>query len=240
MKKTIVQFLILLPLGLGILGCRGGGSGSVSTGGVFFSHSDLAREFVRRAWMDAGISMSLVKTFTHQYNYIVVSRFGEYRAYYIGSYNVGENISRYISNTRVYRDLERIGDNFYHASGIVFSQDSTPTKDMAALSALEDEVATQELAQHFSMNFQLSEDRSLEIARLTQFVRKTPKAALTDQDYDAFATELVGAPISNIQEAASSYLLGDTEALNGVIEVAAEKNKVGPEHMRAIMMSFLQ
>jgi hypothetical protein len=54
------------------VGCKsGGGGGNTSTGGVYFTHEELAKEFVRRMSMDLNWSVQLVKTNTAQYNYLV-------------------------------------------------------------------------------------------------------------------------------------------------------------------------
>ena len=109
MKKIFI--LLALASSLMLTSC-GGGGGTTSTGGVNYTHSQLADEFVFRLFTDLGIDVTLVKTNTLQYDYIVVYDHDllTYDAYYIGNYNVGENLSNYLYNddSSFYYDLDDI------------------------------------------------------------------------------------------------------------------------------------
>ncbi len=96
----------------------GGGGGNTSTGGTYFTHSELAQEFVRRLNIDVpGYDVSLVKTNTLQFDYIVVydKSYKTYDAYYLGMYNPGENMAKYLNNYEYsfYYDLISMGDGTY-------------------------------------------------------------------------------------------------------------------------------
>ncbi len=127
--KGIFKAVSVAVAAMSLVACGGGGGGNVSTGGVFFTHEQLAEEFVRRVNVDvAGYDLQLVKTNTLQYDYIVVYdyTYGTYDAYWLGNYNPGENMYSYLTNydAYFYYDLIPQGGNVYkdYYSGILSGQ----------------------------------------------------------------------------------------------------------------------
>jgi hypothetical protein len=246
MKESFVNLnsvkLVVASLSLALLSaCGGGGSGSVSTGGVVYTHDQLASAFVDRAYGDAGIDATLVKSNTLQYDYIVVydQDYKSYDAYYIGDYHVGDNVSDYITlhNSQNYYDLTDLGGNLYqdYYTGVTFEETSASSKDLQKVAALKQELTVQKSAKNLKAQFGLSDDRSREVARLAVQLAGTDKKSMTDKDYDGFSKELLGTSIGKFQAAMKAAKEGNAASMNSIIETAAQVNGVGPEHMNQIM-----
>jgi hypothetical protein len=242
MYKKKLTVLAMLALTIGVLtACGGSGSGTVSTGGVYFTHSELASEFVNRAYADAGIDISLVKSNTLQYNYIVVydRDYGTYDAYDLTGYNVGDNILDFVTanSDYIYYDLIQNTDGTYedYYTGTLFEETSATSKDLEKMAALKQELTIQKSAKKIEASYGLSADRSREVARLAVQLKQTPKASMTDADYDAFSKEILGSSITDLKSAVNKKLQGDSSAMDSLVEQAAEVNGVGPEHMNKII-----
>ena len=60
--KALTIILISAMAAGALVACNGGGSGGTSTGGVYFSHKELAEDFVYRLTVDRGWDVDLVKS----------------------------------------------------------------------------------------------------------------------------------------------------------------------------------
>lgn len=233
----------VLALGAAVLvaACGGGGSGGTSTGGVYYTHEQLAAEFVDRAWGDAGLDLSLAKATTLQYNYIVVYDYDydTYDAYYIGGWAPGMNVGNFINanESRNYYDLDYLGGNQYQDwyTGLVFEEGAPSSKDLAKVTAFKQEIRIQKSAKKIAADFGLSEQRSREVAKLAVQLADAPKSSMTTQDYDNFSKELLGSSITQFQSAMKKSAEGDSAALSNLLDKAAQVNGVGPEHMGKIV-----
>lgn len=244
--KAVSYAVLSLGLATLVSACGGGGSGSTSTGGVYYTHQQLAQAFVDRAYGDAGINAQLVKTDTLKYDYIVVydKDYNSYDAYYIGDYQVGQNVSDYITahNSQNYYDLDSIGGNQYqdYYTGVTFEETSASSKDLQKVAALKQELSIQKSAKNLKAQFGLSDDRSREVARLAVQLANTDKKSMTDKDYDGFSKELLGTTIGKFQSAMKAAKEGNASSMNSIIDSAAKINGVGPEHMNQIMSGLFQ
>ena len=242
----VVKFVMLALSVNAFTACGGGGSGSSSTGGVYYTHAQLANEFVNRAYTDAGIDIDLVKTNTLQTDYIVVydHDYGTYDAYDLSYYNVGEDVLDYINDNEdwFYYDLIPLGNGTYQDaySGLLFEETGASSKDLEKVAALKQEMIVQKSAKKIEASFGLSADRSREVARLAVQLKQTPKASMTDADYDAFAKELLGSSITQLKSAVTKKMQGDSQAMDSLVAEAAEINGVGPEHMNKIINGLFQ
>ena len=228
-------------LGMCALTACGGGGGS---GGYYYDHSQLATEFVNHAYTDAGVNLTLVKTNTFQNGYIVVDNYGTFEAYYIDGWSVGVDISNYVNSgaANIYSGLDYIGANQYQDpyTGIVFEETTGSSKDLEKLAALKEEFNVQASAEHIKNQFGLSVERSHQVARLAVQLKNTPKASMTDADYDNFSKELIGSSITSVKAALQKQSQGDATDLNSLIAKAAQTNGVGPEHMSKIVNDLFQ
>ncbi|MEK7356350.1 MAG: hypothetical protein AAB250_07865 [Bdellovibrionota bacterium] len=239
--NTLKTTVFALGAALLVAACGGGGSGGTSTGGVYYTHDQLANEFVARAYGDAGLDLSLAKSTTLQYDYIVVYDYDydTYDAYYIGTYTVGMNVANYINanSSRMYYDLDYLGGNQYQDwyTGLVFEEGAPTSKDLAKVAAFKQEVRVQKSAKNIQASFGLSEERSREVAKLAVQLADAPKSSMTTQDYDNFSKELLGSSITQFNSAMKKSAEGDAAALSNLLDKAAQVNGVGPEHMNKIV-----
>jgi hypothetical protein len=244
--KAVSYAVLSLGLATLVSACGGGGGGTVSTGGSYYTHDQLATEFVSRAYGDAGINATLVKADTLQYNYIVIydKDYKSYDAYYIGDYKVGQNVSDYIyaHNSQNYYDLDSIGANQFkdYYTGITFEETSASSKDLQKIAAVKQEISIQKSAKNLKAEFGLSDERSREVARLAVQLAGANKKSMTDKDYDAFSKELIGTSIGKFQSAMKAAKEGNTASMNSIIDTAAKVNGVGPEHMNKILNGLFQ
>lgn len=221
-------------------GGGGGGGGSTSTGGVYYTHEQLAQAFVNRAYGDAGLDLKLVKTNTLQSNYIVVhdQRYDTYDAYYIGNYNVGENIASYIdrNESKMYYDLDYVGGNMYEDwyTGLHFEETSATSKDLEKAAAFKQGLRVKKSADALKAEFGLSEQRANEVARLAVYVADN-KAKMKDKDFDAFSAQLLGSSITQAKAAHKAQVEGNSKPMADLIAKAAKVNGVGPEHASQII-----
>ena len=194
----------------------GGGGGAVSTGGVYYTHDQLAQEFVNRAYGDAGLDLSLAKSTTLQYDYIVVYDYdyNTYDAYYIGTWAPGQNVGAYVNShsSLNYYDLDYLGGNQYQDwyTGLVFEEGSPTSKDLAKVAAFKQEIRIQNSAKKIAANFGLSDERSHEVAKLAVQLADAPKASMTNADYDNFSKELLGSSITQFNAAMKKSADGDS------------------------------
>lgn len=227
---------------IALVGCGGGGggSGSVSTGGTYYNQDQLAAEFVRRVNVDvSGYNLTLVKSTTLQYDYIVVydNDYNSYDAYYIGNYSVGDNLNTYLYNNQSYfyfNLIAEVGNTYYDpVTGTRFSkQGSADQKNLAKMKALQQDLAIQKSADGLRAQYGLSADKSLDTARFAYKLKTSPAGTYNKADYDAFAKELTGSSISDFQKDIKN---GDDNSLNARIQKAAQTTGMGPEGVNKLI-----
>lgn len=123
---------------------------------------------------------------------------------------------------------------------LLLSETSLTNKDTLKRSAAVEQYLVVEMAKQVKGKFGLSAERSLKIAKAANHFRKfSTKRALTAEDTNAYASEILGADFKAIEKAYSQSMKGDLSALNAVLEKAAAKNEVSPEKMGEIMTKFL-
>jgi len=207
MKKIMLSFMAL-GLSTVLTGCYSGG-GSTGYDGYYYTHEDLANEFVNRINYDYGsIQLELVKVNTEQYDYIVVydTYYGTYDAYWLGGYNVGEDVYSYMqyNDYLFYYDLIPEWGNVYRDpySGIRFEMTKVePTsKDLAKMKAVKEAVLVNKAANQLKAQYGLSAEKSLQAARFAYKLQTAPAGTYKTADYDKFTKELTGSSISEFQK----------------------------------------
>ncbi|MFP5384649.1 MAG: hypothetical protein ACLGHN_01125 [Bacteriovoracia bacterium] len=119
---------------------------------------------------------------------------------------------------------------------LLLSEVSMTNKDTLKRAAVVEQYLVIEMAKQVKGKFGLSAERSLKVAKAANHFRKfATKRALTAEDTNAYATELVGANFKTIEKAYENTMKGDTTELQNVLDKAAEKNGVSPEKMGEIM-----
>jgi len=121
-------------------------------------------------------------------------------------------------------------------STLLLSETSSTNKDTLKRAAVAEQYLVTEMAKQVKSKFGLSAERSLKVAKAANHFRKyATKRALTAEDTNAYAEEILGANFTAIESAYSSALKGDMSKFDSVIDQAAEKNGVSAEKMGEIV-----
>jgi hypothetical protein len=119
---------------------------------------------------------------------------------------------------------------------LLLSEVSMTNKDTLKKVAVVEQYLVIEMAKQVKGKFGLSADRSLKVAKAANHFRKQVSArALTGEDTNAYAKELVGVDFATLGTAYQNSMKGDLSDLNSILDKAAEKNGVSPEKMGDIM-----
>lgn len=232
------MYVFLMTALLSLVGCGGSGGGSTSTGGTQYTHEQLANEFVKRVNSDVyGYDLQLVKSNTQQYDYIVVydHYYRTYDAYYIGAYNVGENMSYYLNSysSYFYYGLRSEGSVYVDPYTLTrFEKQEVSSKNLAKIQAIKEQLTVSNLADKLKVQYGLSSDKSLDIASFAYKVENSPKGTFKSQDYDSFVKELTG---SSITEFKGDILSGNSTSLEARIQEASKMTGIGPEGVNKLI-----
>jgi flagellar biosynthesis/type III secretory pathway protein FliH len=119
---------------------------------------------------------------------------------------------------------------------LLFSETSVTNKDTLKRTAAVEQYLVVEMAKQVKGKFGLSAERSLKVAKAANHFRKySSKRALTAEDTNAYAAEIIGADFNQITKAYESGMKGDLSSFNAVMEKAAKKNETSPEKMAEIV-----
>lgn len=119
---------------------------------------------------------------------------------------------------------------------LLFSEASVTNKDTLKKAAVVEQYLVVEMAKQVKGKFGLSAERSLQVAKAANHFRKQVSArALTAEDTQAYAEEIVGSNFNAIGKAFESSMKGDVSSLNSIMEKAAQKNGTTPEKMTEIV-----
>lgn len=122
---------------------------------------------------------------------------------------------------------------------LLLSETSLTNKDTLKRAAVVEQYLVVEMAKQVKGKFGLSAERSLKVAKAANHFRKySSKRALTSEDTNAYASEIIGSDFASISKAYESGMKGDLGAFTSVIEKAAAKNETSPEKMAEIVTSF--
>jgi len=120
-------------------------------------------------------------------------------------------------------------------SGFVFEKTASTPKDLAKVAALKEVATLEKSAQFLSSEFGLSLNRGKEVARLAAHWKKSSMKGMTSNEQDAFSTELLGFSITAGKKAAKDSFSGDSSSLKQLVNDAALKNSISPEHASKLM-----
>lgn len=229
MKKLLNVFALATLMILA--SCGGGGGGSNTSGTVYYTHEELAQIFVSRLYQDLGYDIELVKANTLQYDYIVVYDYdlGQYDAYYIGNYNVGENLNNYLNayENRFYYDLIDNFDNTYDGwddvyGWITFEKNQRPgTKNLAKLNAFKEQIDIDKASQKLVGQYGLSMATAKDIARATYALGKEVmkgRGSITTAESKSVYQAVLGVDPTMGAQAMQAYKAGDKAQLDGMLE----------------------
>lgn len=119
---------------------------------------------------------------------------------------------------------------------LLLSEVSMTNKDTLKRAAVVEQYLVVEMSKQVKSKFGLSAERSLQIAKAANHFRKfSTTRALTAEDTNAYATEIVGVNFKKIEKAFEKSMKGDLSEMNEIMDQAAEKNGVSPEKMNQIV-----
>ena len=170
----------------------------------------------------------------------------------ISSYVAGTTYASFVSTTSAFFGLTNNGNGTYSCGAgctqagngpatttMTFEKTAGETKDLEKAAALVEAFQVETMAGNLASQFGLSEDRSIEVAKLATSWNKLSKTrALTDADADSFSHELTGVSMADMNNAEKALADGSTGPLNAVLVKAAEVNGTTPENMSTIMMKL--
>lgn len=149
-------------------------------------------------------------------------------------------------HTWVTRDVEYTVDYEYEhtvpvryrdiPSQLTFEKiDATP-KDLEKMAALKEAAEMSAVSEKLQTSFGLSQERSMEVARLTAAWNKAGGKNLTVNEHDSFSKDVLGFTITEGKNAIQS---GNVTSINSLIEKAAITNGTSQENVREIIKSFM-
>lgn len=122
---------------------------------------------------------------------------------------------------------------------MLLSETSLTNKDTMKKQAVVEQYLVLEMAKQVRGKFGLSDERSLKIAKAANHFRKqSSRRALTSEDTDAYASEIIGSDFRDIEDAYKRTLGGEITAFQSVLERAAEKNDTTPEQISVILTKY--
>lgn len=122
---------------------------------------------------------------------------------------------------------------------LLFSSSSLTNKDTLKKVAVVEQYLVVEMAKQVKGKFGLSAERSLKIAKAANHFRKySSKRALTSEDTNAYASEIIGSDFKALEKAYTETLHGNVGAFTSVLETAAEKNGTTPENISVILTKY--
>lgn len=122
---------------------------------------------------------------------------------------------------------------------VLFSESSLTNKDTMKRLAVAEQYLVVEMAKQVKGKFGLTAERSLKIAKAANHFRKySSKRALTSEDTNAYASEIIGSDFRAIERAYENSMRGDVTGFTSILSKAAEKNETSPENISIIIAKF--
>jgi flagellar biosynthesis/type III secretory pathway protein FliH len=113
---------------------------------------------------------------------------------------------------------------------LLFEETSLTNKDTLKRAAVVEQYLVIEMAKQVKGKFGLSNERSLKIAKAANHFRKfSSKRALTNEDTNAYVTEMIGVDLKTIEAA------HEAGNMKSVLDAAATKNGTSPEKMAEVL-----
>lgn len=171
-------------------------------------------------------------------DYLIVQRESDYE-YFVMDTNISpiseDNLIPVVYYPNVFRNYFETSDG-----NKFFEENSGISKDLEKIASHIESSHVQRLTQELSERFGLSEDRAYKIAKLKMAYKTiSSKRLLTARDRDRLTHELVGVNHKTAMSALKKHIQGDSSEMDSILDLAAEKNGVDPEHMNEILNEVL-
>jgi flagellar biosynthesis/type III secretory pathway protein FliH len=134
-----------------------------------------------------------------------------------------------------YNGLKKFNSQAASAS-LGMSAGGDASVDMEKLAALKEQHFLNQMASQLEVKFGLSAERSSELATVVhQFNQLAGTRELTDKDANAFAKEIIGTSLKDVDAAVRASLKGNSEMLNVMIDDIATHNQTSTEKVNAMI-----
>lgn len=130
-------------------------------------------------------------------------------------------------------DIDRTHDKY------PFSVNTVSIKDLERIGANKKLLDIENMSHLLSERFSLSEDRSLEVAKIIQASNQLRnKRQLTKNEVNYMNQKILGFSYDEGQAALEKYIQGETLTLDKLIELAAIKNGISPEQVKELFSDY--
>jgi len=226
MKKFFTLASIIASLAFfSACGGGGGGGGHHSAPGV--TDVVLAEDLVDQLNWEAGYEKYYVaKAPSYREGYVVILEDvdgGYYHAICLDSYYQGMDLDYffdYLYDDELVTDLEVVLDSYGYPTGdfydgyYYYEQTSVGSKDLEKIGAFMEARKIQRTAEYLAAEFGLSEERGMEVAKLTSnFEHLSKMRSLTDADANSFAEEVIGTDMKTARAAYEKAIQGNREEI---------------------------
>jgi flagellar biosynthesis/type III secretory pathway protein FliH len=163
--------------------------------------------------------------------------------------NNAQNLNKYVKfatialgdmvNFKRVKKLEKAYMDGLTVSANILEETSASSKDLAKMATMKEQFRIDELAKEIRSQFALSVDRSTKVAKLATSFRKFANSrAITEEDAEAFSTELLGVNVKKIESAYRQTLKGEMGELKSVVVKSAAANEISELHATQLMVKL--
>ena len=148
-----------------------------------------------------------------------------------GTYFIDTTITPYTNNHG-----QVVPGYYTDSQGNLYESTVATAKDLEKMGGMAQSFKVLKDAEFYAAQYGLSESRSIEVAKMVSaFKQVSGSRSLTDADAESFSQELLGVSFGEVKSA----LTGTASNLDALIEKAAEKNDISPEHMSEIIGTII-
>jgi len=123
----------------------------------------------------------------------------------------------------------------------ILEQISNMYKDLEKMGARIETKDLEKRSLELALSYGLSDERSMEVARaLTHMESINSKRSLTGREKDLLTQELIGLNYSVSKNAMEKLIQGDEQGMEDLLEKAAEKNGITPEHVGDLLTELIK
>lgn len=260
LQKSLFAFISLLAFAT-LVACGGGGGGTPISDAEF---NTKAIEFVKNKSKELNVELAMVKTTTDQRNFVVVynPQSAKYQVYNVindnnvvvgidygtghtGFVGIGQGEEVFRNGEKYFLtsvDVETTFDPFKNAFvtstyfySVSFEETSSSPKDLESLYAQSEDIIIGQTAENVRAAFGLSEERSVDVARLMTQLNQYKNKSMTLSELNMFSKELLNVTYGDLKKAAQNPQAASTEIL---IQRAARANEISNEHMKALIQEL--
>lgn len=163
--------------------------------------------------------------------------------------NNAKNLNKYVKFASIalndvvdFKRAKKLEDAYLKglkASANIMGETAASSKDLAKIATLKEQFRVNTLAKEIRAAYALSAERSTKVAKLATSFRKLANTrAITEDDAEAFSTELLGVSVKKIESAYKETLKGNMGDLTSVVKKSAEANEISEYQATKLMLKL--